>query len=94
MKKIHEYNKSAIRRKNITEIRDTQSSKERKQSMNRLSGIILDILRSEFTEVMERNLELNPEERKLIEEILDESVKNSKIIFTTNIMKSRKIKFQ
>jgi hypothetical protein len=93
MNKKFAYSKSAIKRKKIANLIDSQANKEYKQSMNRLSGNLLDAFRLEFIEVMENNLELDSEDRNLIEEILDESIKNSKIIFTTNIMKTKKNKF-
>jgi hypothetical protein len=71
---------------------DEYLTREYKKSMVRYTGNILDGFRSEFIETMERNTDFSDVERVVIEEILDEAIKNSKIIFTKNIFKQKKIK--
>lgn len=71
---------------------DEHLTREYKKSMSRYTGNILDGFRSEFMEIMEKHPGLNAEKGEEIEEILDEAIKNSKIIFTRNILKQKKIK--
>jgi hypothetical protein len=80
-----------VNRRNSKKNDDEHITREYKKSISRYTGNILDGFRSEFMETMERNLELDSDERNLIEEILDEAIKNSKIIYAKNIMKQKKI---
>jgi hypothetical protein len=88
---IKKWNERVSRKKSKNNI-DELINREYRKSMSRYTGSILDGFRSEFMKIMEKHPGLNAEKREEIEEILDESIKNTKIILAKNIMKQKKIR--
>jgi DNA mismatch repair ATPase MutS len=78
-----------VKRRKSKNNNDEYITREYKKSMSRYTNNILDSFRSEFIDLMEKHPGLNAEKREEIEEILDESIKNCKVILTKNILKQK-----